>query len=304
MRGSSLSDCETELLRISFKAGGPADGPVVLLLHGWPDDASTYDRIAPALQAAGYRTIAPWLRGFGPTAFKSHQIPRSGEIAAMAQDMIDFCRVLNMTRCHVVGHDWGARIAYFLSAVCPDMVQSSVALSVGWQPGALATPGFAQARAFWYQWFMATARGQEAVRRHGKEFAHVMWTSWSPAGWFRDEDFNAVAQSFENPDWPAITLHSYQVRWEEAEPDPRYAALAQRQREVKSISVPTLMIQGGEDYVVLPPGTANAAQYFTGPYERVVLDGIGHFPTREAPQRVTELLLQFLGRHAAAPPHR
>jgi pimeloyl-ACP methyl ester carboxylesterase len=147
---------------------------------------------------------------------------------------------------------------------------------------------------------MATARGQAAVRRHGKEFARVIWTTWSPQGWFRDADFEAVARSFENPDWPAITFHAYQVRWEEAEPDPRYAALAQRQRAVTSISVPTLMIQGGEDYCVLPAGTESAAPYFTGPYERVVLDGIGHFPTREAPQRVTDLLLRHLTRHATA----
>lgn len=288
--------CETRALRMGFIVGGPADGVPVLLLHGWPDDASTWDAIAPALHAAGFRTIAPWLRGFGPTRFRSDTTMRSGEIAAMAQDVLDLADGLGLGRFAVVGHDWGARIAYLLAATHPQRLTHCAALSLGWSPGKLATPGFEQARAFWYQWFLATDRGAETLRTQGKAFARQMWDTWSPTGWFDDATFAAVARSFENPDWADVTLHSYRVRWEGAAKDPAHAALSQRALEARQILVPTLTIQGGDDRCILPSASEGKEAHFGSSYERVVLDGVGHFPTREAPQRVGEQLCMFLMR--------
>ena len=283
-------------LRIAYEEGGPTGGPPVLLLHGWPDDVRTYDAVVPALQVAGFRTIVPWLRGFGETSFLSADTMRSGEMAAMAQDTIDLADALGIDNFAVVGHDWGARIAYVLASVFPERVTQIAAMSVGWQPGELPTPSLEQVRKYWYQWFMATTRGAETVKRDPRAFARIQWETWAPHGWFSDAEFDATAKSFENPDWPAITLHSYTVRWGEADKDPRYCDLDQRAMSAPSIAVPTLMIQGGADGVTLAATTDGKDKYFTGGYQRVVLDGVGHLPTREAPDAVNKLLLNFLSK--------
>ncbi len=284
----------TATMNIAFETGGPADGVPVLLLHGWPDDARTYDRVVPALHAAGLRTIVPYLRGFGDTSFLSRGTMRSGEMVAMAQDAIDLADALDLQTFAVVGHDWGARIAYALAIVAPHRVRRMVTISVGWQPGELPTPSLKQAKAYWYQWFLATGRGRQMVRENGKAFARIQWETWSPPGWFKDADFEKTAKSFENPDWPEITWHSYSVRWGEADKDSRYSGLDRRVHEAQSISVPTLMIQGEQDAVTLPDTTAGKDHFFTAGYTRHVIQRVGHFPTREAPDAVNQLMIDFL----------
>jgi pimeloyl-ACP methyl ester carboxylesterase len=284
----------TPLLDIAYESGGPADGSPVLLLHGWPDDVRTYDGVAPRLHVAGCRTIAPWLRGFGATTFRSAETMRSGQIAAMAQDALDMADALGIDQFAIVGHDWGARIAYLLASTHPSRVTAIAALSLGWSPGALVTPPLAQAQRFWYQWFMATERGAAAVRADGKAFARFMWDTWGPSGWFDDATFERTARAFENPDWTAITLHSYRVRWGQADPDPRYADLERRAQSVATIDVPTLAIHGTADQCVLPASSAGKDPYFARAYRRELLDGVGHFPTREAPEAVASLLTEFL----------
>lgn len=284
----------TATLKIAFETGGPDDGPPVLLLHGWPDDVRTFDRIVPALHAAGYRTIAPYLRGFGETSFLSQDSQRSGEMVAMAQDAIDLADVLGLETFDVIGHDWGARIAYVLAIVVPQRVRRMVTMSVGWQPGDLPTPGLQQAQAYWYQWFLTTERGRQTVSKNGKAFARVQWDNWSPSGWFDEADFEQTAKSFENPDWPEITWHSYSVRWGEAEKDPLFSDLDRLVLEAQSIPVPTLMIQGGADAVTLRATTEGKERYFTGGYARHLIPGVGHFPAREAPDAVGKLVINFL----------
>ena len=284
----------TSTLKIAYEAGGPSYGLPVVLLHGWPDDVRTFDRVVPVLHAAGFRTVAPYLRGFGDTSFMSKDTMRSGEIVAMAQDAIDLADALNLGKFGVIGHDWGARIAYALAIAVPQRISRIVTVSVGWQPGELPTPSLKQTQAYWYQWFMTTKRGRQVVRSNGKAFARVQWENWSPLGWFSDSDFERTAKSFENPDWPEITCHSYSVRWGEADKDPSYADLDRLVSAAQSISTPTLMIQGGSDAVTLPDSTEGKDKYFTGGYARHVLPGVGHFPTREAPEATNKLVLDFL----------
>ena len=285
---------ETPTLKIAYEAGGPASGTPLLLLHGWPDDVRTYDRVVPALHGAGFRTVAPYLRGFGATSFLSKDKMRSGEMVAMAQDAIDLADAFNLGNFAVIGHDWGARIAYALAILVPRRVTRMVTMSVGWPPGDLPTPSLKQARAYWYQWFMTTERGRQTVRSNGKAFARVQWENWSPPGWFDDAEFEQTAGSFDNPDWPEITWHSYSVRWGEADKDPSYADLDRLVAAAQSISVPTLIIQGGADAVTLPESTENKDKYFGGGYARHVIAGAGHFPAREAPETVNKLILDFL----------
>jgi pimeloyl-ACP methyl ester carboxylesterase len=286
---------DTPSLRIAYRTGGDAHAPPVLLLHGWPDDASTFDAVAPALQQAGWRTFAPWQRGCGSTLFRAADTPRSGDVAALTQDALDFANALHLERFAVVGHDWGARSAYALAALAPARVSACVALALPWEPGEPSTPALRQAQAFWYQWFLCTERGAETLRRNGKAFARFQWQAWSPPGWFDDGLFDQVARSFENPDWVAVTLHAHRVRWGEAASDPAYGELARRVRDARTIGVPTLMLQGGSDRVVLPHSSEAKQVHFSGPYQRHVLESVGHFPTREAPHLTNGVLVSFLG---------
>jgi pimeloyl-ACP methyl ester carboxylesterase len=182
---AQILHAQTPLLDVAYETGGPENGAPVLLLHGWPDDVRTYDGVRPALHAAGFRTLVPWLRGFGPTRFLSTSTPRSGQISAMAQDILEFADALGITRFRIVGHDWGARIAYFLASVAPARVERMVTLSAGWDPGPWQTPALPHAKNFWYQWFMATERGADVVRRDPVAFARFQWTTWSPPEWRR-----------------------------------------------------------------------------------------------------------------------
>jgi pimeloyl-ACP methyl ester carboxylesterase len=285
---------DTPILHVGFESGGPDDGPPVLLLHGWPDDVRTFDPTLGALHGAGRRTYAPYLRGFGPTRFRDETTMRSGQISALTQDVLEFADALGLGSFAVVGHDWGARVAYLLGALAPDRVTRLAALSVGWSPGQLPTPAFEQARQYWYQWFMATERGAAVVREDGLEFARFQWQTWSPPSFYDEKEFDVTAASFVNPDWAAVTLHSYRVRWGEAEPDPAYTDIEARRRSARTISVPTLVIHGGDDRCSSAEMSEQQEQYFTGPYQRVMIDSVGHFPTREAPEEVNALLVAFL----------
>jgi len=287
----------TDVLDIAYEEGGPAaEAPVVLLLHGWPDDIRGWRGVAPRLHASGFRTIAPYLRGFGPTRFRSPETRRDGRGVALAHDAIALMDALGITRFAVVGHDWGARVAYTLAALFPDRVTAAVALALAYQPGgAFTTPSFAQSRLFWYQWFLCVDGGMAAVRADPKGFARLLWDTWSPAGWFDDAEFDATARSFANPDWAEVTFNAYRGRWLPEPSDPRYDAWEARLRSAETIAVPTLMIQGGDDRCDAPATSAGQARWFTGPYRRLVLDGVGHFPAREAPDAVAEALTAHLG---------
>ncbi len=289
----------SDTLELAYTVDGPADGFPVLLLHGWPDAARGWRQLAPALHARSFRTVIPDLRGSGATRFHSPGTPRDGQAAALTQDALDLADGLGLDRFAVVGHDWGARLAYSLAALVPERVSAIAALALPFQPGARFTmPDFEQARAFWYQWLMYVDAGAEAVRRDPIGFARVMWETWSPAGWFDPAEFAETARSFENPDWVPITLNAYRARFNTAEPrDERYDLVRARLAEAVELSVPTLMIQGAADACDRPEGSAGLDRHFTGGYRREVLDGVGHFPHREAPEQVARLVVDWLTSH-------
>jgi pimeloyl-ACP methyl ester carboxylesterase len=286
---------QTERLEIAYDDEGPTDGPVVLLLHGWPDDASTWTPIMPVLNDAGWRTIAPMARGFGGTRFLSPDTPRTGNTAMLALDAIEMLEALGVDAFSVAGHDWGANIAEMLAVGWPNRVDSIAMLSTPPRLGGLSTPPFWHARLQWYHWFQATDRGAQAVRNDGKGFARIMWETWSPKGWFDDADFDRVAASFENPDWLDVTLHSYRSRWDEADPDPDSRWLDDKVKATRTLDLPTLYVQGELDGVNRPAASESVHEKFTGPFERIILTGVGHFPTREAPADIATLLLPRLG---------
>lgn len=298
-----MPTARTDLLEIHYETGGDPAASAVLLLHGWPDDVRGWRRVTPALESGGCRWIAPWLRGCGPTRFLSDTTLRDGRTEALAQDAIDLMDSLGVECFSVVGHDWGARVAYALAALIPHRLLSITAISLAYAPrGAFVVPAFRQSRAWWYQWFMSVDRGAEAVAEHPKEFAKLQWETWGPSGWFDEAEFEATARSFDNPDWLAITLNGYRSRWRDDEVrDSRYDELSRRIAAVEQLHVPALMIQGAADGTVLASSSEGQERWFSRGYERIMLDGIGHFPAREAPDVVGHTLLSHIRKHDPAP---
>jgi len=281
-------------LDVTDTFGGPEDGPVVLLLHGWPDDPSTWDDVAEQLNVAGFQTVAPALRGFGGTRFRSEATRRTGDTGILALDAIGLMDALAVGRFTVVGHDWGSSIAEALAVGWPERVERIAMLSGTPRLGGLATPQFRQAQLDWYQWFMATDRGAQAIRDDRRGFTHLQWSDWGPPGWFDEETFARVARAWDNPDWLEVTLHSYRYRWGVVAPDPEGAWLGAKVEATETLSLPVIIVRGEEDGVDPPDGLGSVAEKFTGPFELVLLPGVGHFPQREAPDASSASLVSFL----------
>lgn len=285
----------TERLRIAYREYGSAVGEPVVLLHGWPDDIHTWDELVPALARQGYRLIVPYLRGAGETRFLHTATPRSGQLSALAQDLLDLAEALQLPPFTVVGHDWGARAAYNAALLAPQRVRRCIALAVGWgtnEPG--QTLSLVQARNYWYQWYFSTERGAEALKKERRELTCLLWKTWSPNWQFTQAEFRTTAHSFDNPDWHAITLHSYRHRWGYAEGDPHYAALEARLKEDNIIAVPTLVLHGIEDGANAISTSAHKEHLFSGPYRRVLVEAAGHFPQREQAATVADTILGWL----------
>lgn len=290
-----MKTIDTSLLRVAYEDWNPAAARTVVLLHGWPDSPRCWAGVAPILAQAGWRVLAPALRGFSPTRFLDQETPRTGQLAALGRDLLEFIDALGLQRPALVGHDWGARAAANACGLRPGVASHLAMLSVGYGTNSPAQPlSLSQARNYWYHWYMATPRGERTVRDDRRAFARTMWDTWSPPGWYSEEEFLATAQAFENPDWPDITLHSYRHRWGHAAGDPSYDADETTLNPAPVLEVPTLVLHGGADTVNHPATSAGKERFFSGPYERQVLDGVGHFPQREAAERVAAALLHFL----------
>ena len=284
----------TDELAIAYEDSEDGERGTVLLLHGWPDDASTWDAVVPALNQAGFRTVVPTLRGFGETRFLDSAAPRTSNSGVLAMDAIALMDGLGVDRFAVVGHDWGSNIAEALAVGWPGRVERIAMLATPPRLGGVSTPPFEQAQRYWYHWFMATTRGAQAVRADPHGFAHVHWVNWAPPGWFDEATFRKVAKSFDNPDWVDITLHSYRSRWEVVVPDPRSDWLEARIKAATKLSLPTIFIKGDVDGVTTQDSFAKVPAKFSGPFEMIGLPGVGHFPQREAPAAVADLLVPFL----------
>jgi len=287
----------TDVLEVAAGELGDPAGPVVVLVHGWPDAARGWHPVAQRLAAAGWRVLTPDTRGTGATSFLDPGTVRDGSGPALVQDTLDLVDALGIRRFAVVGHDWGARVAYALGALEPERVTAITALALPYQPrGAFAVPSFALARPFWYQWLMYVDAGVEAIRADPVGFAREQWDTWSPPGWFDEAEFAATAAEF-GPDWVAVTLNAYRSRFLADEPrDGRYDGLRGRLAAAERVAVPTLVVQGGADACDPPAASAGQHGWFDS-YRRVVLDGVGHFPHREAPDRVADLVLGHLVAH-------
>jgi pimeloyl-ACP methyl ester carboxylesterase len=295
---SKLRKKRTDILEIGYFDSGQNGAPPIFFIHGWPDDARGWSKVTPELNAAGFRTIAPFLRGFGPTRFLSSKSVRDGSGFALAQDVVDLADALGISTFSVVGHDWGARAAYILAALFPDRVKSIATISLPFQPGMVfRIPSFSQARLFWYQWFMCTEGGAYAVEKDPIGFAKIQWNTWGPSGWYEEEEFTKTSRSFKNVDWASITLHGYRSRFLPAKNDSRYQGLRLRMSKTLKLDTPTVLIMGEQDICDIPSSTDEMCKHFKGPYKRIIIPGSGHFPPREAHEIVSSTLIAHFKKH-------
>ncbi|PXV60304.1 Pimeloyl-ACP methyl ester carboxylesterase [Dyella jiangningensis] len=290
----ALKHVHAGVLDVAYAEMGPANGPVVILLHGWPYDIRSYAQVAPALAAKGYRVLVPYARGYGDTHFLSADTLRNAEPAALAQDVIDFMDALHVKRAVFGGFDWGARSADIVAALWPERVKALVSVSgylIGTQAaGKAPLPPKAEYQ-WWYQFYFATDRGQEGYAKNHREFARLIWQLASPKWNFDDATFDRSAAAFDNPDHVAITVHNYRWRLDLAQGEARYAPLEQRLAQLPRITVPTITLEGDANGAPHPAPEAYAKQ-FTGKYEfRLITGGIGHNLPQEAPEAFTKAVI-------------
>lgn len=286
----------TDKLRIAYQVSGPTTGEPVILLHGWPDTARTWDGVLPGLHAAGYRTYVPSVRGFGLTTFLTAQTRRTGGFLAFADDLRQFIDQLDLAPVRLIGQDWGAFTA--LTASCllgPQVVQSQMVMAEGWQMFGEMT--LDQIRNFWYQWYMTTEQGATYLRQHREQFATYMWRLWSPRYALNPERALALTRYFENPDWAEVTLNTYRERWGYAPTDGAYADLAERLRQSAQIQVPTLNVIGKEDTCTDYRMAVGMAHYVEAPFAQEFWEATGHFIQREQPARVAQAALAWFAQH-------
>jgi pimeloyl-ACP methyl ester carboxylesterase len=289
----------TPTLEIAYEERGPADGSPVVLLHGFPDDVRAYDGVAPALAAAGGRVIVPYLRGYGPTRLLDPRTPRSGQQAALGQDLLDLLDALGVERAALAGYDWGGRAACIVAALWPERVASLVSIG-GYNIQNIArsvepAPPDREHR-LWYQWYFHTERGRAGLAANRRPLCRLLWELWSPNWHFDEATYERTAASFDNPDFVEVVIQSYRHRFGLAPGDPRLEAIEDRLAAQPPIGVPTIVLHGACDGVSMPESSAGHWHFFTGSYQRRVVPVAGHFLPREAPAAVIEALLELHGR--------
>ncbi|VIO67833.1 alpha/beta fold hydrolase [Bradyrhizobium ivorense] len=296
-RQQMLLSCRTRELDVAYENSGAADAPPLVLLHGWPDGVRCWDRVIEKLGDHHFRIYAPYLRGSGPTRFLQEKTMRSGAISALTVDLAEFLDALDLNDVVLAGYDWGARAAYGVAALFPSRVAGLVTAAAGYATAMqVAEMPYDLAKAYWYEWFVATSLGEKAYREDRQRLCRYLWASWSPPWPGRDAEFDAIAATLDNPDWADISLHAYRQRWHDAKGAPEHEEIEHRLAGAPEISIPTIMLQGAEDRDNQPVTSENKERYFTAGYERRLLGGVGHFVPREAPQAFADAILEIAQR--------
>ncbi len=290
----TLKQINAGVLDIGYAEAGPANGPAVLLLHGWPYDIYSYVDVAPILAKAGYRVIVPYLRGYGTTTFLSKDTPRNGQQAALAADMIALMDALKIESAIVAGYDWGARTADIMAALWPERCQALVSVSgylIGSQEINKKPLAPKAELAWWYQFYFATERGRAGYAANTRDFVRLIWETASPTWKFDDATFDRSAPAFDNPDHVDITIHNYRWRLGIVEGEAKYDAYEKKLAMGPVITVPTITMEGDANGAPHPDPSAYKAK-FSGRYEhRNVIGGIGHNLPQEAPETFAQAVI-------------
>jgi pimeloyl-ACP methyl ester carboxylesterase len=291
---AAIKQIDAGLLNVGYAEAGPADGAVVILLHGWPYDIYAFADVAPALAAEGFRVIVPYLRGYGTTRFLSDATFRSGQPVAVASDIIALMDALKIEKATLAGFDWGARTANIMAVLWPERCRALVSVSgylIGSQAaGKMPLPPKAELQ-WWYQFYFATERGREGYDKNRREFSRLIWQLASPQWHFDDATFERSAKSFDNPDHVAVVIHNYRWRLGLAEGEAKYDEIEQKLAKAPVITVPTITMEGDANGAPHPEPSAYA-KMFTGKYShRTITGGIGHNLPQEAPQAFAEAVI-------------
>jgi len=292
-----LKRARTPTLEIAYEDSGPEAGFPVLLMHGFPYDPRCYDEVVPPLTAGGYRAIVPYLRGYGETRFLSPATPRSGQQAALAQDLLDLMDALNLPRAALVGFDWGGRAACIVAALWPERVRCLVSAN-GYNiqdiAGSAHPAAPEQEHRLWYQYYFHTERGRVGLRENRRALGKLLWQLWSPNWKFDDATYERTAPSFDNADFVDVVIQSYRHRFGYAPGDPALETIEQRLAARPPITVPTIVLQGEGDGVGVATRADTQARFFTGPYQRRLVPLVGHDVPQEAPRETAAAVLELL----------
>jgi len=294
----ALKQVEAGVLSIGYAEAGSADGPAVILLHGWPYDIHSFAEVTPLLASQGYRVIVPFVRGYGTTRFLSDDTLRNGQQAAVAADVIAHMDALGIEKAILGGFDWGARSANIVAALWPDRCQAQVSVSgylIGSQAGNAAPLPPAAEYTWWYMYYFATERGRAGYDTYRRDFNKLIWQLASPKWAFDDATFARTAAAFDNPDHVAIVIHNYRWRLGLAAGEPKYDDLEWRLAAAPAIAVPTITLEG--DANGAPHADAGAyAGKFTGRYEhRLIEGGVGHNLPQEVPRAFAQAVIDADG---------
>src|SRR5450631_2277997 len=292
-----LRHVDAGVLNIAYYEAGPADGPVVVLLHGFPYDIHSYVDVAPRLAARGCRTIVPYLRGYGPTRFRDEKTPRSGEQAAMGADLIALMDALSVQRAVFAGYDWGGRAACVAAALWPERCVGLVSVN-GYLIQDIARSMIPvkpeREVPIWYQYYFQLERGRAGLAANRRQIAGILWRQWSPNWHFDEASFERTVAAHDNPDYVDVVIHSYRHRFGLADGDPRYADLQRRLAALPVISVPTITLDGDGDGVVpATDGTATAAK-FTGRRTHHIVPRAGHNLPQEEPEAFVGAVMELI----------
>jgi pimeloyl-ACP methyl ester carboxylesterase len=291
-----LKQIDAGVLNVGYAEAGPANGPVVILLHGWPYDIYAFVDVAPLLASTGHRVIIPYLRGYGTTRFLSNDAVRNGQPSALAVDLKDFLDALKIEKPILAGFDWGARTANIFAALWPERTKAMVSVSgylIGNQEaGKMPLPPQAEYE-WWYQFYFATDRGRAGYEKYRREFSKLIWQIASPKWNFDDATFNRSAAAFDNPDHVDIVIHNYRWRLGLAKGEPKYDDLEKRLATSPVITVPTITLESDANGAPHPDPSAYASK-FSGKYtHRNITGGIGHNLPQEAPQAFAQAVVDI-----------
>ncbi|WP_055530255.1 alpha/beta fold hydrolase [Streptomyces graminilatus] len=285
---STLKHVKAGVLDIGYAEAGPAHGPVVVLLHGWPYDIHSFVDVAPLLADLGYRVLVPYLRGHGSTRFLSRRTPRTAEQSAVALDVIAFMDALKIERAVLAGFDWGSRTADIIAALWPERAKALVSTSgyvITNRKSQLEPALPAVEHNWWYQWYFATERGKKAMENVDERIAlcRYVWTLVSPNWSFDEATYQRTAQAFRNPDYAAVVLYNYRWRIGLVEGEHRFDRYEKLLALQPSIGVPTVTLDPALDPFTAPGDGAGYRNHFTGPYEHRTIANVGHNLPQEAP---------------------
>jgi pimeloyl-ACP methyl ester carboxylesterase len=277
-------------LEFTYLAEGPEDGPLALCLHGFPDSAHTWRHLLPRLAGEGYRAVAPWMRGYAPTA-----VPEDGryDTGTLALDVAGLHGALGGDeRAVLVGHDWGALAAYVAAAAEPERWRRVVTLAVPpMQSMGELFFSYGQLRRSWYIFFFQTVLAEFAVSRDDHAFLDRLWADWSP-GFDGSWDVARVKEALGTPEHLTAAIGYYRAMFGPPPEDP--AAAAAQAAAATAHPQPTLYLHGADDGCMGVDVTGPVADVLAPGSEFVVVPGAGHFLHVERPDEVGTHVLRFL----------